>query len=471
LKGEDLSAQNVGARSQDPTQPLIAGLGTPRPGDVSPPRRVRVVLRWRRFDTTMKDRPADEAVALDPKQRYMTCGMCGYKDMTQDGATLPDTVADPTQGPMCPDCAKREQVSLMGRVDREFPPVTTLVYPRGCRLTIVAPDQRRVFYDDAWPYGINGKPMRNVPYAFFKCYDLPLEPWADCDTDWDFSYQVTANALDRRAYEFLSQIGGILIGPMSGLNDWSGKQPFQFTDRPISLARATNPGQPQVSYFQPHGMVAEIMPFAQFLNGQFRADSGIADLGLSPQQSKDIPVGTVRTLFASGEVPVDDLAEQVRDEMSSFFGVWYDMKRAVMTERQLTMLRGEDGRETFAMLRGEELPNADVIVGSGPNWDEFDAERAEKFRTMMSIPPGMDPLTWSKVIPILAEVANIPPDLVRKFQKALAPPQPFPGAMPGDMPNPEANGGAMPPQEMPPALAARMSGPGMVPGPMMGASR
>jgi len=102
-----------------------------------------------------------------------------------------------------------------------------------------------------------------------------------------------------------------------------------------------------------------------------------------------------------------------------------------------------------------------VIVGSGPNWDEFDGARMKEVQTLFAVPMGMDPVMWfSQAMPVLAEAANIPMELVRKVQKAMQPPQP-PAGPPiggGNPPAPMmgANGGPTGMPQLPPAIAARM---------------
>lgn len=455
----DTNADALRGRSLPSDLPLRSA-GASYPGQPTTADRVVVVYCWYRHDHTAKH--DDDVYALESSQRYMACPSCPHRDYSGDGDKLPE------QGGECPECAALGVPSIMGRVEREKIPRTTAAYSKGRRLVVFAPHQRRVFYDDDWPYSVNGRPMRNVPVALFKSYDLPLEPGASCDTIWDFSYQVIANATDRRLYEWISRAGGILIAGMDGLYNASGSAPFEFTDRPISLARWKGMGQPAVEYFQPHGMIAELMPFVSHWNNQFRADMGMSDLGLTATQSKDIPVGTVQQLVRSGEIPVDDHAEQVREALSPLFGTWYDIKRAIMSERQAVRLRGPDGADFLREMRGEEFPNADVIVGSGPSWDEFDAERVSKLRELLSPPPGMDPTTWSRLMPVLAEEANIPMETVRKVQRALMPPAPPAGApgQPGmGAPPAIVQAGAPVGNGIPAAIAARMSSMGGGPPP------
>lgn len=461
LRSEAIEHNQPGRLNQNTAQPLASlASSAPQPGRADTKDRLRIVFCWYRFDSSTYSRDTKEIRDIEPAQRYMACPACPYRDFAKPGAELAE------YGDLCPECSALGAQRVMERVDKEVVTEDVLRYARGKRLVIAAPDQRRVFYDDAWPYSMNGRPMRNVPLAWFKGYDLPLEPWGSCDTDWDFSYQVIANATDRRLYEWITRAGGVLVSGMGpdghGLFSANGAKPFEFTDRPISLALWKGMGQPQVQYFQPHGMVGELLPFMNYWNGQFRADMGISDLGLTPERSKDIPATTVRQLTATGEIPVDDHAEQIRESLSSFYGVWYDMKRALMTERQMVRLRGDDGTELMKTMRGEEMPNADVIVGAPPRWDDFDAERLGKFQALMSPPPGMDPATWSRMMPIMAEVAGIPMELVEKLQRAMTPPQiGAPGtpamAAPGTT-APVGNGAPM--NGLPDAVAARLQGMG-----------
>ena len=414
--------------------------------------KVRVWFCWYRADHSTYKRDTKDTRDLMPQQRYMACGFCGFMDYTQDGTTLPDV------GGPCPECAKLGQMVPMQRVDKEILTEEVKAYREGKRWVIVAPDERRVFYDGGWPETVGGRPIRNVPIAFIKCYDIPMDPWGSCDTEWDYTYQVIANALERRLYEFLSQTGGVIITSWDGLWSADGTKPFQFSDRPVSLARTKNMGQPQVQFFEPRGAVGEALPYMNFLNGQFRADMGISDLGLTPQSSKDIPVGTVKSLLATGEISADDMGEQVREALGPLIGTWYDLKRGVMTERQMVRLRGQDGQPTWAMMRGEEMPDADVVVGSGPVWEDFDAERAQQMQALFMMPPTIPPQSWPQYMAFIAEIANIPQEMVAKAQRLMMPPAPAQGApVPGGIPGPPTTGGSGAPSAMPQSIANRIA--------------
>jgi hypothetical protein len=456
----EIGAEGVHGRAVPADRPIRGAAGGPYPAEPTSADRIQTIWCWYRFDHDYA--APEEKRDLEPHEYYHACPNCPnreYSFITPEGDTV--TGGDlPEHGDFCPACEKLGAKSPMSRVEREKVPYEVAKYAAGRRLVIIAPNQGRTFYDGPWPYASNGRPIRNVPIVVMKSYDLPLEPWASCDTVWDFSYQVIANATDRRLYEWISRAGGVLIAGADGLYNANNSAPFEFTDRPISLARWRGMGQPGVTYFQPHGMVGELLPFMNFWNGQFRTDMGISDLGLTPERSKDIPVGTVKQLERTGEIPVDDHAEQVREAMQTLFGVWYDIKKAIMTQRQIVRLRGPQGSDILLRMRGEQLPNVDVIVGAPPSWNEYDAEKAKQIQQLLLPPPGMDPMTWLRVMPIVAETAGIPLETVRKFQRALAPPPP---PAPGP-PNGPPNG------NIPPAIAARMqSMGGMVPPQMQGA--
>lgn len=427
--------------------------GNAGPGYDSSKDGVRVLFCWYRHDHSTAYRDTDEFRDLQPNQRYLACPTCGLTDYSMDGDMLPE------MGGPCPECQSLGAMSALQRVDRERVTEEVRAYREGKRLVIVAPDEQRTFFDGPWPETVGGRPIRNIPLAFIKCYDIPLDPWGSSDTEWDYTYQVIANALERRLYEFLSQTGGIIITSWDGLWSADGQKPFTFSDRPVSLARTKNMGVPQVQFFEPRGAVGEALPYMNFLNGQFRADMGISDLGLTPQSSKDIPVRTTQMLLQTGEISADDMAEQVREALSPLIGTWYDLKRGIMTERQLVRLRGPDGVPAWQAMRGEEMPDSDVVVGSGPVWDEFDAERGQQFQQLFQVPPALAgmPQTWPAYWSLLGEVANIPQEMIAKATRILMPPAQGAPA-PGGIPAPPMMGGQGAPSAMPQPIANRMAG-------------
>lgn len=439
------------AQTFDKMRPIstFASAG-PNPGQLSEQRLVRVLKRYYRFDRTRANKNVPQNRNLDPQDWYMACPTCGYQDRSQEGQSLPEIAP-------CPQCQKIGQVGMVHRIQVETPIDSALQYPMGHRLVIIAPTERRKFFDDAWPHTINGVPPRNVPLAFFRGYDVPLEPWGSCDTSWDWSYQVIANALMRRGYEQMSRSGGVIIS--SGqLYSGDGQKPFEFSDKPISLARWKGQGEPQVRFFQPEGLPSSFVPFKQLTDADFRSDMGTGDVSLNKDQLKGVNVGTIQMAEKSGEIPVDDQAEQFREVLSGFFGTWYDMAKAVMTEREVNRVRGPNGAEELRLMRGEDQPNVDVLVGAQPSWDQYDGDLLDQVTKLLQAPP--------EAIPLLAEISNTPPDMVAKVmdvaQKIQARMNPMPPGLPPGMPPPPGAGGP-PGPPVPPALAARMGGgpPGM----------
>lgn len=410
------------------------------------PKLVRVVKRWRRFDPTMKDVPNGVERNLLPSERYMACN-CGYEDRSQDGTTLPES------GGMCPQCAATGMEQPLARVDVEGLTDRVQSYARGRRLTIIAEDggDRRVLYDDAWLRGSHIVP-RSVPYLFLRCYDLPLEPWGQSDTERDWSYITAENAMNRRAYESISRAGGIIVTEGSGLTKNDGKTPYEFSDAPISLAKAMGIGGAQaVQFFQPRAMLSDLMPYMTYLTQQISAQSGIFDASATfgPQRSKDVAVGTMQTLERTGEIPSDDMSEDVNEALGIFYGVWFDLARAITSPEEWIGIRGLSGAVELMQMKGELIPNHDVIVEALPSWANYDNERMQAVAMLTAEPdPGLRE--------IKAEAANIPPSIVRRIGEAQQM-----ALMRAATANPNLNGGAPRNGAAPPSGVA-----GMVPAPV-----
>jgi len=410
LYAEDPYGSRIeGGQSRETGRPLNAyGSTINGPGSWAYNDSVNLLWTWHRYDPK-RDRRNSGARILNESERYYACGKCGHTDRSEDGKDLPQL------GPICPACNS----DFMWRVDRENALESVLAFPEG-RLVISTVHQDRVFYDGPWPYK-----MRNVPLAMFKNYRLPLEPWAQSETFFDWSDQVMLNAGKRRGYEQLTRAGGIIITTMDGLWDARGQQPFEFSDLPLQIARWRGQGKPAVDFFQPKGLPDELVAFMQMVNNDFRADIGIGQLNLTPDQTRDIPVGTVTRLERSGDTPVDDKGATVRETLSPWIGTWYDLEKATMTDRVARRMRGPNGEEMVRRMRGEELPNIDVIVTNEDSWDDFDMERAEK---IMPIMQQQDP----KMRRFMMRVAGAPADLVDELERIIPAQRPgVPGAAPG----------------------------------------
>lgn len=439
LAGEDPVTD---ASRPNPLQPISGTSGGPtqQAPTGEAPRFILLRKVWYRFDDSATPVAAGKPIELKPDQRYMACPTCDYTDKTQEGASLPDTTAMPGSAGFCPQCRAAGLEQPLGRVDHEQPTESQRLYAQGKRHIIIAPADQRILYDGPWLK--SAIVPRGTPHLFLRCYDQGLEPWGQSDTERDWSYVTAENAMNRRAGESIARAGGIIITGGAGLKKNDGKTDYEFTDAPISLARWMGMGSPEIQFFQPRGMLNELMPYMSYLTSRFDANSGVFDAAaqLGPNRSKDIAVGTMQSLQSSGEIPADDMAEDANLSLGQFYGTWYDMARAVMTVAESIRVKGDPqtGIEDFVRMRGEDLPDMDVIVEGVPSWTQFDQQRIEAIATLRQEP---DP----EMRALMAEAANFPPSIVRRLNE-IQMRQVAQGVVPGAPMNPNAAPPAATPQ-------------------------
>lgn len=393
----DSGERKVRSQAGDPSLPpgqtrLPADTGNPTGGETDIEARATVLLCWFRDYENTRTQPAGEARILPQGDRYMACVSCGY---TEKGA---GPVADlPEVGGPCPTCGNPLQ-----RIDAEVPTEEVLTYPKG-RLVICAPFSDVTLYDDKWPYQI-----RTVPYLVVKAYGHPVELFGQSDTSLDWSLQLISNAMLRLGYEQMAENRDIIIAPEDGLLDASG-EPWQFGDAQGRVAYWQGPGPPNVQHFQGSGLPPAWSTFFGSVQNVLMRDMGTSDIVVGPQETKNIPVGTVQAMEQQGEIPVEHHKQKLWQAESIFFGVWLDMIRELWTEKRLVRMLGPQGQVIFQSLRGMDLPNADVTVSAAPAIDNIDPAEVNALLAVLNAPPPMRKL--------LARKYNIPAQDMQQFEQ------------------------------------------------------
>lgn len=378
-------------------------------GEVEP--YATILKCWYRFDDTTSYKPSGDPRTLRPDQRYAVCAdesgdpLCGYQDNSQPGEDL-----KPDNGP-CPQCGQ----GTMQRVDKEQPTEQTMDFPNG-RLVIVAPgSQDTVLYDGPWPCKV-----RSFPYAVYHCYPHPLEQVGMSDTAYDWSLQLIADALMRIAYEQSSENRDLIIAPVDGLMD-AENEPWQFSDTQGRIAYWTGQGTPQVQHFQGSG----VPPGWRELFGQVQSvlmrDMGTSDIAMGSDQTRNIPVGTVRALQETGEVPVDHHKRKLWRTETMLFSIWSDMINDCWTMPRKLRVTKKNGQDVWMTVKGGDMPRMDILVSASPAITNVDEQEVNALVTVLQQPPPMQVL--------LARKYNIDQNDLMEFQQGMAqqpPPPPDP---------------------------------------------
>lgn len=388
--------------ASDASQPPLQSSGMPALQVSGKPEYFTGVRLWERNVKDTKKRERDGSYReLEPGDRYMVCATgCGWRSDTQDqlGDQLDDGELPELDPGKCPQCGGDAMRTDAVAVEDEM-----LMYPDG-RLTIFAPLCGALLHTGPWPYK-----LRTVPYLVFRAYDHPVDPMGMSDTSLNWSMQICANMTLRLGVEHMALAKPYIALP-EGVKDYMG-EPFDFSPHqglgiyyPQTQMQAS-----AISLIQAAGLPPAWNTLHQAIQGVFRANMGTSDLGLTPQASKDIPVGTVRALVETGEIPVDHHIEKLRRSESPFFGATFDIIRATYSTERMVRFQGEDGGWQVMAIRGADIPNFDVVVTASPELARVDAEEIQGWQTFAATPPEHREF--------IARRLNIPISEIRKLEE------------------------------------------------------
>lgn len=449
----DMTQRRQGATNPDGSPRLEGGLSGDNllgvPGRPVDKNHVWVLFCWYKNDpSTYSRQSADEEIP--PGQRYMGCNdpACMYRSKTQDeliaagklprGGSLPADVPEP-----CPVCGtgKLERRDVRAKVQ------DVLTYPKGRRLVIMPlfqtlPDDTP-FYDGAWPI----PSARSFPILWITAYVKPGRPMGDSDTTRNWDAQQASDQLMTMAFDRIMRHQQYYALPRTGVYDHAGNR-FEFRDDQYNVMfidySNTNVTPPNVQVIEGSALDSAWPGYWNAVQNVLLAHQGIADLGLTPDTSKNIAVGTVERLNQMGEIPVAHFIRRMNRALAKGYGVHWDYIRHTYTPARLARLEIDD-EYVIDTLKGDDLANFDFIILETPPFSGLEKERAEAAQVLINMAT-----TQPQWLDVFAEVNKLPPSIVRLVKRKLkememagqpAPAAPGAGA-PGALPAAPPPGGA-----------------------------
>ena len=426
----------------------VKAQGHPSPDDEYKKPTVTVVYCFYRQSTTTYDGDGGHR-DLAPDQQYMACAECGFKDETHE--RMPDGSL-PEAGSACPACLEKfmgeggpPSPSYLYRVEREKLTEQRLKYPNG-RLLIFAPHQMRTFYDGPWQ-----APTRSFPLLQMRAYESPYEQAGGSDTLLYWSLQALLDALRKQGYDQMVTSKPLLIMASTpdgkGLTDASGRQ-FLWSDSNDQIAYYDGPPgmiSQMVHQFQGSGLPTAFPQLYGILSQSFYQARGVGQISFGPDQSKDVAFKSLMLQKESGDVPVEDHKQIWREEEGLFLGCVLDVWVHNSTAERAIRYLGDDGVMQFQLLRGSDIPNVDVVIGTPPQVKQGAVDEINALMQWSQIP-------LTSVRRILARRLNIAPSEVAEVEAELSAPPPGAPPMGGEQngtPVPDftaAQGVAGPPQ-------------------------
>lgn len=360
--------------------------------------------------------------ALDSESQYMACGTCGYKDRMHE--RMPDGSL-PEAGAACPTCledvmaGEAESPSYLYRVTREKLTEHRLKYPNG-KLCIVAPHQHRLLSEGAWP-----APSRSFPLWQQRAYESPYEQAGGCDTLLYWSLQALMDSLRKQAYDQmvlakpkLIMAEGVDGNP--GLVDATGAAAVidDSTDQ-VLYARGLAPGAPLgnlMFQFQGQGMPNDLPQLYSILSASFYQSRGTDQMEFGPDQSRDVAFKSLMLQKESGSVTVNDHKRITAREEGMFLGIVLDYwVHNSSTERAIRYL-GPDGHMAFQLLKGSDIPNVDVIVGTPPQVKQGAVDEIQMFMQYAQVPsPALRRVIAKRIGLGATEIAEIESELMAQM--------------------------------------------------------
>ena len=437
--------------------------GMPAPG--SSEQETVTILKW-----WFREDPFDEletevspTIELDPENQYMECPNCGHTEMPGDyeggaleqgeqpqdelgeqqgppqgappgpppglmGAfgppgppqgqpspqgppptpqqmlgmpmTQPQAPSDPRIGGPCPVCQQAPLI-MTEFVEQEY---QFLKYPEG-RLIIVCPELNLVLYNDRWPVK-----LRSFPYQLLRAYAHPEDLYGQSDVSLLWSMVLIQDATLRSGWEQMIRNVDVIMTPRDGLIDSQGN-PFLFTDEQGSIAYFKDPMAANLTkHFQGSGISQGWPIFLQSIQSAYRQNMGSTDIGMNPQELSQANVGTVQAAVQQGEIPLDSHIDDLNEEQSMFLGVVLDYIIGTWTVARWVRYSGMDGQSKAMQVLGTDLPYADVEVTVQPKMPMMDAQQVSAFQQWLALdPPSRQ---------IMARLLNIPPSMVRDYERA-----------------------------------------------------
>lgn len=355
---------------------------------------------------------------LPPEEQYMHCWTCGYEERDHPMDALSGEL--PATGMPCPQCladpkndgAEETDVPMLERVDTVQQIERYAECPNG-RWIEVLEESRIVLHNDQWPYmKPSGETLRSFPIGEYFIYDDPRDDYTHSDVSWQFNQQALATHIMQWGVEQMRTSGRIIIMPRGALVDSRGRaitpnnrlDQIAWTKDPM-LAKA-------IQEFQPTGIPPGWGELLSTVTQSFRSNLGTGELGLGPQDSKNLPVGTTHAIIESGDIPVDDAISMVRDQDSMLFGVLADMIQCCWDAARWVRYLGPEGQMAHEYVSAADLTGVDVEVMGAPQFDVLQGGKMERMMTWFNMLPPQQRLA--------AKWLNLPPTEVMQYQQDMA---------------------------------------------------
>jgi hypothetical protein len=267
--------------------------------------------------------------------------------------------------------------------------------------------------DGNWP--IPG--ARSFPGLFLTAYSKPGRVVGPSDTYLMWDQQLASDQLRTAALQRVLEHRNYWVLPRNGIVDYRGQR-FMFRDDQFNVmfrdAAKGEMGDLNVQPINATGLDPQWSTAFGAVQQALTQYRGVADIGLTPDNSKNIAASTVEQLTAQGEIPVEHFNRRKNRALGKFYGVVWDYVRATYTPQRLARLNIE-GTEILAQIEGDDLPNYDFVISDTPPFTGIEKQKADAAQQLLQMAKQLPPA----MLEIYAEATSIPASITRKILKAM----------------------------------------------------
>jgi hypothetical protein len=389
-------------------------------------------MTWYRFEFDRVKPPTH--VALTADQRFMQCSSCDMKGPRQyelaDLMNAPDFQLPKKEE--CPQCG-----GPMRRIDKEVRTPDQIAYEQGkCMvITCLNGSVEEELYDDSWPV----PDCFSFPYAILTCQKEPHRAIPESRVSVGWNMTVGRNFTMAKIYEQAHASRATKLFPRRGIEDRNGTALDDMDSLADVLFYTSDLPQRAIDVIQGAPVSPALFQLYQLLHGAYKENEGSSRFSFGPQDSKDIPVGTLKQMTDSGNVNINAFMRAVYAAESISFTLLLAYLRKYDTEQRWIRFRGKDGKQAFELIRGIDLPDADITCSAGPDLSNVTEETIKAAMQLSQMP--------KELRRIIGRASGIDDSMLEELDQAqaemeaaAAAQQPQPGAAPGAPPVPQLTG-------------------------------
>lgn len=369
-------------------------------------KRATILFFWQIDLESTEEVVREVRKIMKPEDRFLFCPNCGFEHHPEGGG---QDLTNENAG-YCPNCSEEGMPRPLKIATGIKKKDEVVKYPRG-RLIVCHPHTDTILYDGPWP-----EKMSSFPYMTWQPYEHIYKPWGTSDVELHKSIQNSLNASFRFGYEQMHASKRLFGTLEDGIKDYRGEV-WQFGDWQGNhfFAEDIQTLQQGLREFQGQALPSGWSEWVQGLRSALIPNAGTGDIHVAPGESKKIPVGTVQALQETGEVPVDDHIESLRENESIFFGVVLDILKARWDAKRWIRWFGAEGEKHHEWLSGMDLPDADVRVTALPKLKEMKLEQVQAMVQALQV------FQQSEELGVFAlEAAGVPSSRIEKLKEDVS---------------------------------------------------